>query len=146
MAIGDIRDERDAVVHLLVRVSDPVRLPALTQMTVKTRFKPAVSEDTVVLVEPTGDLLEKHGVCLAKGLVPLSPGICDGQLIMANTTDHDIWLRHQMTVGKAVYAADCEIHDMEDEDKVEHRLESIQHVMGGGVMNPLTLHGILDPI
>ena len=46
----------------------------------------------VVLVEPTGDLLEKHSVCLAKGLVPLKLEMCDGQLIMANTTNHDVWL------------------------------------------------------
>ena len=43
-------------------------------------------------MEQTSDLLEKHGVCLAKGLVPLMAEECDGQLIMAKTTDHDVWL------------------------------------------------------
>ena len=91
-AIGDLRDERDAVVSLLVRINEPIRLPARTQMAVKARFEPVVCEETVVLVEPTSDLLENHGVCLAKGLVPLKPEMCDGQLIMANTTDRDVWL------------------------------------------------------
>ena len=61
-------------------------------MAVKARFEPAVCEEMVVMVEPTSDLLEKQGMCLAKGLVPLTPEGCDGQLTMANTTDHDIWL------------------------------------------------------
>ena len=88
----DVRDEKEAVVNLSVRIEEPIRLPARTQMAVNPRFEPAVCEETVVLVEPTNDLLEKHGVCLAKGLVPLKPEECIGQLIMANTTDHDIWL------------------------------------------------------
>ena len=46
-------------------------------MAVKARFEPTVCEETVVLVEPTSDLLEKHGMCLAKGLVPLMPEMCD---------------------------------------------------------------------
>ena len=89
-AIGDLRDEREAVVNLLVRIDEPIRLPGW--MAVKAHFEPRVCEETVVLVEPTSDLLEKHGVCLAKGLVPLRPETCDGQLIMANTTDRDVWL------------------------------------------------------
>ena len=43
-------------------------------------------------MEPISDLLEKHGVCLAKGLVPLMPEMCDGQLVMANSTNHVVWL------------------------------------------------------
>ena len=34
-AIGDLRDEREAVVNLLVRIDEPIRLPARTQMAVK---------------------------------------------------------------------------------------------------------------
>ena len=89
MAIGDLRDEKEVVVNLLVRIDEPIRLPARTQMSIKVRFEPAVCEETVVLVEPTSDLLEEHGVCLAKGLVPLMPEGCE-QLIMANSTNHDI--------------------------------------------------------
>ena len=59
--IGEIRDEQEAVVNLIVRVSELVRLPARTQMAVKARFEHALSEDTVVMIEPTHDLLEKHG-------------------------------------------------------------------------------------
>ena len=80
------------MVNLIVRLADPVRLPARTQMVVKARFEPAVCEDTVVLLEPTHDLMEKHGVCLAKGLIPLTPEAGEEQLIMANTTDQDVWL------------------------------------------------------
>ena len=64
--IGDLRDEQEGVVNLIVRISEPVRLPARTQMAVKARFEPTVSEDTIFLVEPSHDLLEKHGVCLAR--------------------------------------------------------------------------------
>ena len=91
-AIGNLWDEKEAVIILLVRIDEPVRLPVMTKMAIKARFEPAVCEETVVLVEVTRDLQEKHGVCLAKGLVPLTPEGCDGQLIMANTTDHDIGL------------------------------------------------------
>ena len=92
MAIGDLCNEREAVVDRLVRIDEPVRLPVRTQMAVKAWFEPVVFEDTVVLVEPNSDLLEKHGVCLAKGLVPLTLEVCDGQLVKANTTDHDVWI------------------------------------------------------
>ena len=61
------------MVNLIVRLADPVRLPTRTQMVVKAQFEPAVCEDTVVLLEPTHDLMENHGVCLAKGLIPLTP-------------------------------------------------------------------------
>ena len=37
-AIEDLRDEREAVVNLLIRIDEPIRLPARTQMAVKARF------------------------------------------------------------------------------------------------------------
>ena len=61
-AIGNLQDEREAVVNLLVRIDEPIRLPARTQMAVKARFDPRVCKKKVVLVEPICDLLEKHGV------------------------------------------------------------------------------------
>ena len=68
----DLHDNQVGVVSLIVRLADPVRLPARMQMAVKARFEPAVCKDTVVLLEPTHNLMEKHGVCLAKGLIPLT--------------------------------------------------------------------------
>ena len=72
--IGEIRDELEVVVCLIFHGSKPVRLPARTQMAVKARFEPAVSKDTIVMIEQTHDLLEKHDVCLVKGLTPLTRG------------------------------------------------------------------------
>ena len=73
-AIGDLRDERESVVHLIIRVCEPVCIPARTQMGVKICFKPPVYENTLVLVEPKEVLLETHGVCLAKGHIYHSNG------------------------------------------------------------------------
>ena len=59
-------------------------------MAVKARFETTVSKNMVVLVEPTQDLHEKHGVCLAKDLTPLTPEASEEQLLMANTMDQDV--------------------------------------------------------
>ena len=34
-AIGNVRDKKEAVVNLLVRIEEPIRLPVRTQMAVK---------------------------------------------------------------------------------------------------------------
>ena len=47
--IEDLRDTQVGMVNLIVRLADPVRLPARMQMAVKARFEPAVCEDTIVL-------------------------------------------------------------------------------------------------
>ena len=77
----------------------------------------------VVLVETTGDLLEKHGMCLANILVPLMPEACDGQLIMANISTiisgYDV-----RGVGRSVSTNDCKIHGLEDGDLTKTRLFS----------------------
>ena len=132
--------------NLIVRVSEPVRLPARTQMVVKARFEPEVNEDTVVMIEPTHDLLGKHGVCLAKGLIPLTPGASEEQqLIMVNTTDQDLWLQRRMTVGQAVSTKDCDIHEMDVEDATQARLESVQHATAGGSRKPVDLAWNIGP-
>ena len=59
------------------------------------------------MIEPSHDQLEKNGVCLAKGLIPLTPEASkEQQLIMANTMDQDVWLQRYMTVGYAVSTKD----------------------------------------
>ena len=140
LQIEDLRDTQVGVVNLIVRLADPVRLPARTQMAVKYRFEPAVCEDTVVLLEPTHDLLEKHGVCLAKGLIPLTPEAGEEQLIMANTMDQNVWLRCWMTVERAMPTEGCEIHGMDAEDQTQARLETVRRTEV--VMTPTTAWNI----
>ena len=95
--IGEIHVTQLDMVNFIVWLSDPLLLPMRMQIAVKARFEPAVCEDTVVLVEPTHDLLEKHSVCLSKVLVPLAPEADEEQIIMANIMDQDVWLGCQMT-------------------------------------------------
>ena len=61
------------MVNLIAHMSDPVDLSSRIQTAEMIHLEPTVSEDTVVLVESMIDLLEKHGLCLAKGLTPLMP-------------------------------------------------------------------------
>ena len=50
-----------------------------------------------------------------------------------------------MTVGKAVFTVNCEIHGLEDEDLTKARVESVQHVMEGGSHEPADLNWNIGP-
>ena len=60
-------------------------------MEVKTYFELPMCDNTIILIEPKDDLLEKQGVCIAKGIVALTPETAIELLVMMNTTDQDIW-------------------------------------------------------
>ena len=89
--------------------------------------------------------MEKHEVCLAKGLIPLTPEAGEEQLIMANTTDQDVWLRCRMTVGRAVSTEGCEIHGMDAEDQTRARLETVQQATAEGSHEPDDLDWNIGP-
>ena len=61
-------------------------------MGVKTDIEPSMCDRTIILIKPNDELLEKHIVRLANGIVALTPETAIELLVMMNTTDHDIWL------------------------------------------------------
>ena len=111
----DLHNEREAVVNLLVCISEP-----------------GVCGDMVGLWELTRDLWERQGVCLAKGLLPLTPEACNRPLVMAGSTDQDMWLGRPMTVGRVGSTNNCKVHGLEDNILAKSRLESVQQVREGG--------------
>ena len=69
------------------------------------------------------------------------PEAREEHLIMANTTDHYIWLWHQMMVDKAVSTKDLRSMGCRMNKPKRTWLKSVQQVTVGGVVNPPTYLG-----
>ena len=106
--------------NLLVRISEPVRLPARTQMAVKTWFEPPVCKDTFsggANQRSTGKTWrvpgERLGTTYTKDLRwTVNHGQYQLPWYFADTRWQ--WARLSIT--------DCEIHGLEDEDLMKTRL------------------------